>query len=155
MSSKKKPPSRFEATPNYLIDNKGLKEAKAKILGKDKTLCNRVQPAEIEYALHNLANNKQPGPDRHPNELLKMADSSLHPILASIFSTFISSGVIPDEWHESNIFLIYKSGDAADPNNYCPIALLNTLNKTFASIVNKRLSDFLEANHVLSDMQGV
>ena len=151
MSSKTKAPGRHDATPNYLVDNRGLKAAKAKILGKDGVLCSRVTPEEIDKALNNLANCKQPGPDRHPNKLLKMASANLHPILASIFSSFMATGTIPDEWHESNIFLIYKSGDAANPNNYRPIALLNTLNKTFASVVNKRLSNFLEANQVLSE----
>lgn len=79
---------------------------------------------------------------------------TLCPILASIFSTFISSDTIPQEWHCSNIFLIYKSDDAANPNNYHPIALLNTLNKLFACLINKRLSNFLETNLILSDMQG-
>ena len=51
MSSKKRAPSCFEATPNYLIDNKGLKAAKAKILGKDGALLVKVQPEEIEHGL--------------------------------------------------------------------------------------------------------
>ena len=155
MSSKMEEPTRLSTEPDYLTRNHKLVAARAKILGKDDALCSRFTPKEVELALANLANNKQPGPDRRPNELLKMASSeTICPILASIFSTFVDSGTIPQEWHQSNIFLIYKSGDAADPNNYRPIALLNTLNKTFASLVNKRLSDFLEANSVLSDMQG-
>ena len=61
---------------------------------------------------------------------------------------------MPSTWKESNTFLIYKAGDASDPNNYRPIALLNTLNKVFAAIVNKRLSKLLENNNILSEMQG-
>lgn len=95
MSSKKKTPSCFEATPNYLIDNKGLKAAKAKILGKDKVLCTKIQPEDIEYSLYKLANNKQPGPDRCPNKLLKMAGSTLHTILAPFISLglFLRNGM--------------------------------------------------------------
>ena len=121
MSSKMKEPTRLTAEPDYLTRNHKLVAARAKILGKDETLCSRFTPKEVELALANLANSKQPGPDRQPNELLKMASSeTICPILASIFSTFVDTGIIPQEWHQSNIFLIYKSGDAADHTNYHP-----------------------------------
>ena len=106
--------------------------------------------------MEHLSNNKQPGPDRRPNKLLKMASGGLHfcPVVASIFSTFIETGVIPEEWHDSCTFLFYKSGDAADPTNYRPIALLNTFNKAFTSVINTRLSKYLETNGILAEMQG-
>ena len=156
LSSKKEAPPRHDDTPNYAVQNPDLDTARSNILGKDLELCTRVTPEEVQNVMDHLSNNKQPGPDRRPNELLKMASGGPHfsPVVASIFSTFINVGVIPEEWHDSCTFLIYKSGDAADPTNYRPIALLNTFNKAFTSVINNRLSKFLEKNNILAEMQG-
>ena len=61
---------------------------------------------------------------------------------------------LPNAWKTSSIFLIHKSGSAADPLNYRPIVLLNTSNKIFTIIVNKHMSTFLEKQKVFSNMQG-
>ena len=99
LSSKKEAPPRHEGPPNYTIQNPDLDKAKSNILGKDLELCIRVTPEEVQKVMDHLSNNKQPGPDRRPNKLLKMASVGSHfcPVVASIFSTFIEAGVIPEE----------------------------------------------------------
>ena len=53
-----------------------------------------------------------------------------------------------------NIYTIYKKQNPNNPLNYRPIALLSTTYKIYSSLITKRLSDFLEDNHCLSEMQG-
>ena len=53
-----------------------------------------------------------------------------------------------------SIYLVYKSGEASDPMNYKPIALLNTSYKIFTSLLNYRFSRFLENTNSFSCMQG-
>jgi len=61
---------------------------------------------------------------------------------------------MPKSWKTSSIFTIYKNGSPFDPKNYRPIMLQNSIYKLFSIVINKRLSEFLETNNVLSDSQG-
>ena len=49
------------------------------------------------------------------------------------------TNVMPDEWLEANMVLLYKKGPTHDPVNYRPIALLNTLYKIVATHAAKHL----------------
>ena len=103
-----------------------------------------------------MANGKQPGPDRLPNEMLKALSESKEfcQIIAKLFTACIHSGMLPNDWKLSSIFLVFKTGNPADPVNYRPIALLNSTNKLFTTLINTRLSLFLESQQVFSTMQG-
>ena len=60
---------------------------------------------------------------------------------------------IPSTWKKTNTILIYKKGDSAQPSNWRPIALGNTIYKLYASCLGKRLSEWIEHNGVLSPNQ--
>lgn len=56
---------------------------------------------------------------------------------------------------EGVIIPIYKNkGYPECPENYRPITLLSCLGKLFTSILNNRLSKFLENNEILSENQA-
>ena len=61
---------------------------------------------------------------------------------------------MPKEWKKSQIFTIYKKDNPNDPLNYRPIALLNTTYKIYSTLINARLSNFMEKNNCFSKMQG-
>ena len=73
---------------------------------------------------------------------------------ATLLNACFQHSVIPDEWRKCSIYLVYKSGEASDPMNYRPIALLNTSYKIFTSLLNYRFSRLLENTKSFSCMQG-
>ena len=63
---------------------------------------------------------------------------------------------VPDELKEVVIrpFLKNAEKDPTEPNNYRPVALLNTLMKIYEHIIEVRLSKYLEESNFLSSMQA-
>ena len=53
---------------------------------------------------------------------------------------------MPDEMELAELVTLYKKGNVEDPANYGPIALLNSLYKLYASIIQVRLSKGLDAS---------
>ncbi len=47
---------------------------------------------------------------------------------------------IPKSWKEAKIVLIHKGGTNMDPANYRLISLLQTMYKTYTSIITRRLA---------------
>jgi hypothetical protein len=79
---------------------------------------------EIEQAVKRLRNNKAPGIDRIPAELVKFAGPEyvkhLHQLIAKIWIT----ETIPEEWYLSIVCPIHKKGDVMVCSNYRGISLL-------------------------------
>ena len=48
---------------------------------------------------------------------------------------------------------VFKSDDALDPSNYRPISLLSLFNRIFEKLMSRRLTAFLDANHLFNNSQ--
>ena len=60
-------------------------------------------------------------------------------------------------WSQGLIFPLFKGGPdefKLDPNKYRGITLLSIIGKTYTSILNKRIYDFVETNNILVDEQA-
>jgi len=55
----------------------------------------------------------------------------LHQLMMLMWVT----GITPTAWKHSHTCLVHKAGDAADPRNYRPIGLANTLYKLWTRLV--------------------
>ena len=76
------------------------------------------------------------------------------PIYCELFNCILDTGIYPDQWTQGMIIPIYKNkGDKKDPCNYRPIIFVSCLSKVFISIINNRLTHFLESNYKLSETQ--
>ena len=84
---------------------------------------------EIVEFLQALDTNKASGPDGIAAKMLKSTASVIAPSLTTLFNYSVMSGVIPDEWKNSNIVPIPKSSNKAQASNYRPISLLSTVSK--------------------------
>ena len=76
---------------------------------------------------------------------------SLH--VTDLFNAIFSSGFFPDQWTEGIVIPLHKKNDPCNVNNYRGITLGSCFSKIFTSILNRRLSLFVESNDILSDAQ--
>jgi len=127
--------------PNTLVQN-------------DALLDGVITTQEIKLTLKKLKTNKAPGSDLIPNEYWKFGSDKLIGFLASLFTLCLSVGRVPSEWGKAYIIPIHKKGDATDPSNFRPIALLNTISKLFTSVLSERLNGWISRNHAFSDFQA-
>ena len=89
------------------------------------------------------------------NECLKNSSDSLIKLITKLFSVILDTGIIPTEWTIGIIRPIYKKkGSINDPDNYRGITLLSCIGKLFTSIINERLSKFLNNNKLLGEEQA-
>ncbi|MCP3932899.1 MAG: reverse transcriptase family protein [Bacteroidetes bacterium] len=109
---------------------------------------------EVRETIKAAKVNKALGVDKIPKEVLKN-DNTVN-LLQKLFNTCFTSGIIPDCWQKSIIQPIPKSAsnDQRIPTNYRGISLLSNIYKLYASIINKRLSTYLEANKKIVEEQN-
>ncbi len=104
--------------------------------------------------LDKLKNNKSPGIDKIPNEVLKT--TAVKNCLLKLFQYYFDTGIFPSCWNQAIIKPIPKSRskDQRVPLNYRGINLLSNVYKAYSSIINRRLSTYLESNELLDDVQN-
>ena len=110
---------------------------------------------EIELILRSIPNKKVPGPDKIPNEALKLAAPLIAPSIASLAESCFDVGFIPTSFCTSTTIVLRKDDkdDYSLPKSYRPIALLNTLAKVLEKLIAERLTSTLEENSLLPPTQ--
>ena len=75
--------------------------------------------------------------------------------LAALFNRIYTAGLgVPQEWLDAYISPIYKGkGSPHDPDNYRPITVSATLYKLYTTILNTRLTTYLETNNLRAATQ--
>ena len=145
---------KFVSNPNKILDivtnhfeSKFNKQDETNIppfIGHPKPLEYPITTDEVKNSFKSLSNNRAPGEDGIPGELLKygpfMLDHTVANILNETFATHqpldINGGVL---------ITIQKAGKAkGPPQNLRPITLLNTIRKTLSTIVLKRIRPLVE-----------
>ena len=110
----------------------------------------KIQFIEVRNSLKNLKNNKAPGENGISNEFLKNLPDYWVLILNILFNKIIEYEYVPDSWSKIIVTMLYKNkGCKLDPENYRPIALMNSLTKVFTGIVNVRLNEWCEKENIL------
>jgi ribonuclease HI len=72
-----------------------------------------------------------------------------------VCNAVLAGAPVPSDWGMSRIQLLYKGkGDPLDPNNYRPIALLNSNYKLLAKTLTYRTMAMLEKLSMISNAQG-
>ena len=97
-----------------------------------------LKPPTVETVynlLTKIDEKKSVGLDNIPNRLLKIAADVVAPSLTAIFTASINTEIFPQEWKESRVSPVYKSGARNDPSNYRPISVIPVIAKIFEKIV--------------------
>ena len=121
---------------------------------KDYTIPNAIQysiindnitTAEVERAIDYLKNNKSPGIDGIPAELIKCCISILAVDITLVLNYAIGQRDFPQLWTEGSQSAVFKSGCQLDTGNYRGITVLPIIEKIFEIRVYHRLSFANEA----------
>jgi hypothetical protein len=117
-----------------------------------------VLPAILDFAaftrsVSRLSNNKAPGPDGFPNELIKALPPSFHRALHSLFILFWLTGHAPTTWKTSETTLLHKRGDPLLFDSKRPIGLGRSVYKLYTRFVTDCLSTFADQYGIFSETQ--
>lgn len=114
--------------------------------GAENEILNKhISAEEISKCIKNLKNGKCPGEDKILNEYIKSTQHIFLPIYVKFFNAVFDSGIIPSAWLKGIIRPIYKNkGDVKNVENFRPITILSCLGKLFTSMLNNRLTEFVE-----------
>ena len=77
---------------------------------------------------------------------MKYAHDIITKPLTSLFNKIIQSKLIPTQWKQSDIIIMYKKGDGKDFNNYRPITFYSKIGIIFMKIIEKRLKNTITFN---------
>ena len=106
----------------------------------------------MKHAISGLKNNKSPGADGIPPEVLKCGGVALTTELFNVFLLCWHSHWLPQDLKDANIITIYKNkGNRQDCNNYRGISQLSIAGKIFARVLLPRLQ--VIANRILPESQ--
>jgi len=100
---------------------------------------------ELDDALNRLKNGKSKDDFGIVAEMLKNGGDVLKRTLLELYNE-ISKPMsrTPDQWKQSTIAVLFKSGDPQLPNNYRPITIIPLLYKLFARLLYNRLEPILD-----------
>ena len=111
-----------------------------------------ISIGEIKYALVKAKNGKALGPDLIPVEVLR--NDTMVTTMHSLFNQCFKMGQIPAVWRKGTITPIHKSGNLSQPMNYRGITVASAMYKLYCSILNNRISTWVEELGILEDNQN-
>ena len=113
-------------------------------------------PFEVKHIIKKgIKARSAPGPDNITNLMIKRLPPVYHIILSQIINACLQLSYMPQQWKSVIVIMILKPGkDLILVTSYRPISLLNTFSKLFERVILIRLSDWLDENHILSELQA-
>ena len=112
-----------------------------------------ISTDEVSKAINKLKGNKAAGADGIVAELIKGAQPNILGYLVKLFNVLFSKGIFPTAWTKAILIPIHKKGSVDSTDNYRGISLLSVVSKVYTSILNNRLTTWVETNSILSDAQ--
>lgn len=112
-------------------------------INKNDNTAEKITREEVLETLTKLEKVKDRATSNNiPLELYTLAKETLAEPLAKIFDEILQRGDIPENWKEGKIYMIYKPGREASPEevyDYRPITLLPAAYKIYTHIINARI----------------
>ena len=100
---------------------------------------------EVDKARSKIDNGKTPGTDGIPGELIKWLNTKeAIEIILGIVNDMWEIESIPSESEIARVVTIYKKSNPDLPENYRPIAILQTIYKIYARLVQNRLAEAID-----------
>lgn len=109
---------------------------------------------EMKSAASTLKNNKAPGPDGTPSEVLKIIAAERPHVLLNMYNACLTEGVFPEIWKRQRLVLISKGkGNPDTPSAYRPLCMLDTAGKLLERMLKPRLAAAINNAGGLSERQ--
>lgn len=109
---------------------------------------------ELKEAAASLKNNKAPGPDGIPVEVLKCLASNRPQAMLLMYNTCLTEGVFPECWKIQRLVLIDKAkNNVSATRSFRPLCMLDTSGKLFEKMIKPRLSAAIAEAGDLSERQ--
>ncbi|KAJ4444686.1 hypothetical protein ANN_06483 [Periplaneta americana] len=105
----------------------------------------------VEIAIENLKRYKSPGIDQITEELIQEGGSVLSSEIYKLVLAIWEKEIVPEQWKESIIVLIFKKGDKTNCSNFRGISLLLTSYKILSNILLRRLTPYVD--EIIGDHQ--
>ena len=112
-----------------------------------------VTPEMIAKKIKKMKDNKSPGVDGIPPKLLKEIVEQISTPLAKLFNLSLEEGIVPSEWKEANIMLLFKKGSKNKPENYRPVSLTSVVCKLLETLIRDHMVDFLVKHKLTNTSQ--
>ena len=100
-----------------------------------------------------LKNKKAAGLDRITSEFLKSSPESVHTLILRLINKIYGTHIVPKDRCLGIITPLHKEGPTDDPDNYRGICISSALTKLLGTMMNTRLTEFMEENKILNKEQ--
>ncbi len=107
----------------------------------------------FQRLVRGLSNNKAPGPDNIPNELIKNLPDGMLRCMHELMILQYMTGTTPSVRKTSHTCLLYKKSDPHDLKNWRPISLADTRYKLWTGLLADCLSSYAEHFDIISSSQ--
>ena len=114
----------------------------------------RISDDEILHAVKHLKKGKSAGPDGILPEFFIECIDTLLPVISKLFNRLFMNGLFPTCWSHSILIPLHKKGDINNPDNYRGISLLDVFGKIYTSIINRRITFYINIYGKISDAQA-
>ena len=109
---------------------------------------------EILVALKKAKDGRAAGLDRIPCEFYKNSNMEFLNEITKLFNKLYDNQIIDPSFETSIVFPIYKKGDSSIVSNYRGVSFMNAIAKLLMSVLNERLSRWVENNKIMSEFQA-
>ncbi len=130
---------------------KNLQERMKKRAGD---LSAEITKEEIESVVKSFKKGTAPGEDGVPIDCYQHSPPEIFEALAKVYNATLKYKTPPTRWQKGLLFMLHKGGNAAECNNYRPIALLNVQYKIFTKILYMRMLNVMEEENAITNAQG-
>ena len=101
-----------------------------------------VTPEMIAKKIKKMKDNKSPAVNGIPPKLLKEIVEQISTPLAKLFNLSLEEGIVPSEWKEANITLLFKKVSGNKPENYRPVSLTSIVCKLLETLISDHMVEF-------------
>ena len=119
-----------------------------------ESLRETISMEDFEFLLRQLPNNRAPGPDGLPYELIKEAPNSLKSIILNCINKILTGTAVPPQsWLGGLVRFLLKKDEVTVISGYRPVCLLDTVYKLLSAVITDRLYRLAERHGLLDPSQ--